>query len=815
MILAVAFAVVPLPVVDVSASSDNRHGHGFGRWEPQGPSPATFGQVENVRNNDGELNDEVTGAVHTVLADPKHAGTLYIGTVNGGVWKTTSARKKKVVWKRLTDDQASQSIGALDMDPYDRSDRTLVAGLGRFSSFSRVQGGALLGLLYTDDDGRSWTRLDGGGVLIDKNISGVAARWKTLVASVNTATPNDNANRGVFRSTDRGETFVRVSREDMAFGLPAGVAFDLVGDPHRPRRLFVPITSATGGPNGIYRSDDTGATWTKVSDAAIDAQLVTVVGPPVSAPTNVELAVGRHNNVYVAIARSPGRLSSVFRSGDGGATWTQMSIPITPAVVPQGIHPGAQSFIHMSIAADKVNRNIVYLAGDRQPDQREENGTGPQFPNAIGARNYAGRVFRGDASQPLASQWAHMTNCRPGAPAPDCTNVPVAFMPTGGTGNNTSPHADSREMVMDADNELIEVDDGGVYRRTQPQSNLGDWFSLNGNLQAGEQHSLAYDSLSKVALAGNQDTGTPIQLLDPKKGEPIVTWESLLTADGGDVLADHFSMPGQSIRYTSFQFLGFFIRTFWDANNTFLSFEQILMNPTPTVPVTPRPNPQFYTPIALNRVQGNRILIGAANGLYESTNRGDIVARIDPSPAGVANGSGLDSLAYGAANNPDAIYMGAGTNVRVRLGPPPAAFTATNLNATVVSVVMHPEDANTAFAATNVAVFMTTDGGTTWTPITNNLPTLNPLTLRSLEFVASAEGNALVVGSLNGAYSATQAAGFADWTRLGKDLPTVPVYELQYSSVDDVLLAGTLGRGAFKLKNASAVLTSTGGPHHD
>jgi photosystem II stability/assembly factor-like uncharacterized protein len=820
MVLAIAFAVVPLPVVDVSASSDDKHRRGFGRWEPQGPSPATFGQVENVRNapSDPDPTDEVTGAVHTVLAHPTAAGTLYIGTVNGGVWTTTNAKSTNVKWKRLTDDQASQSIGALDMDPVDRSHRTLVAGLGRFSSFSRIQGGALLGLLYTDDDGRSWTPLNGGGVLIDKNISGVAARRKTLVISVNTATPNDNANRGVFRSTDRGETFIRVSSEDMAFGLPAGVAFDLVGDPRRPDRLFVPITSATGGPNGIYRSDDTGASWTKVSDAAIDAQLATIVIPPtppntqpqILLPTNVELAVGRHNNVYVAIARSPGRLSSVFRSGDGGATWTAMSIPLTPGVAPgnvqQGIHPGAQSFIHMSIAADKVKPNIVYLAGDRQPDRFEEGGTMGQFPNTVGARNYAGRIFRGDASQPLASQWAHMTNCRPGAPAPQCANVPVAFMPTGGTGNNSSPHADSREMAMDASNELIEVDDGGVYRRTQPQSNLGDWFSLNGNLQVGEQHSLAYDSLSKVSLTGNQDTGTPVQLT-----EDGLTWESLLTADGGDVLADHFSTPGQSIRYSSFQFLQAFLRSFWNSSNEFLGFTIMMRTPLGGSPTL---QPQFYTPIALNRVQGNRILIGAANGLYESTTRGDTVTRVDPSPAGVANGSGLDSLAYGAANNPDAIYMGAGTNVRVRLGPPPAAFASTNLNSTVVSVVMHPQDANIAFAATNVAVFMTTNGGGLWTDITNNLPTLNPLTLRSLEFVTSEAGNALVVGSLNGAYSATQSAGFANWAKLGKDLPTVPVYELQYSGVDDVLLAGTLGRGAFKLENASAVLT-TGGGHND
>ena len=753
MILAIAFAVVPLPVVDVSASSGDNLPPGFGRWVSQGPSPATFGQVENVRNTADDLNNEVTGAVHTVLAHPSQAGTLFIGTVNGGVWKTTTAKAASVVWQRLTDNQASQSIGALDMDP---ANRNLLAGFGRFSSFSRTTGGALLGVIYSIDGGRTWIPENGGGLLIDKNISGAAIRGNTFVLSVNTGTPNNNENRGVFRTEDCGKTCIRVSREDMAFGLPAGVAFDLVGDPRRPNRLFVPITSATGGPNGIYRSDDTGATWTKVSDPALDAQLGTI---GTTVPTNVELAVGRHNNVYVAIARTPGRLAAVFRSGDGGTTWTQMSIPITPSPVPQGAHPGAQSFIHMSIAADRLNPNIVYLAGDRQPDNREENGVSnvPQFPNVIGARNYAGRIFRGDASQPLASQWAHMTNCRPGAPAPACTNVPVAFMPTGGTGNNSSPHADSREMVMDASNELVEVDDGGVYRRTQPQTNLGDWFSLNGNLQVGEQHSTAYDTLFKVALSGNQDTGTPVQL-----AEDGLTWESLLTADGGDVLADGFSTPGQSIRYSSFQNLGAFNRTTWSDPVTVLTFTII-----PRTPIggSPALQPQFYTPLALNRVQGNRILIGANNGLYESLTRGDTVTRVD---LGAANGSGLDSIAYGAANNPDAIYWGTGNNVRVRLAPPPGAFAATNLGATVVSVVMHPQDANIAFAATNVAVFMTTNGGVLWTNITNNLPTLNPLTLRSLEFVTSAAGNALVVGSLNSAYSATQAAGFADWAKLGK-----------------------------------------------
>jgi hypothetical protein len=772
----IAMGIAPAILPSLSADGDRRRPKP--RWEPIGPAPTTFGQTENVRNVAGVANDEVTGAVHTVVADPY--GTMYIGTVNGGVWRTHKAfNRDEVTWQHLTDGQPSQSIGALDLDPT-RLYTTIVAGIGRFSSFSRIQGGALIGLMRSTNFGQTWKVLNGAGVLIDKNISGVAARGKVLVASVNTATPNDNQNRGVFRSVDTGATFVQISRADMAFGLPAGVAFDLVGDPFRSRRLFVPITSATGGPNGIFRSDDTGAHWKKVSDAAIDAQLDG--GPTGNAVTNVELAVGRHNNVYLAIARAPGRLSSVFRSGDGGTTWTAMSIPLTPADEPQGIHPGAQSFIHMAIAADRLNPNIVYISGDRQPDHFEEGGT-TQFPNALGAENYSGRIFRGDASQPPASQWAHMTH------------RPTSFMPTGGTANNSSPHADSREMIMDATGDLIEVDDGGVYRRTKPRTNEGDWISLNGNLQVAEQHSLAFDRLSKVSFTGNQDTGTPLQLVPDG-----FTWETLMQADGGVTVVDDFSIPDASMRITSFQGFAVPLRSFWNSANSLLSVSVLPLTPLGGVP---RPTGQFYTPLAVNRVHGNRLLIGGANGLYESLDRGDTVARIDLQ---VATQSGLESLAYGATNNPDAVYMARLDTVKIRLAPPPAPLAVSpSFGATVVGVQMHTDDANTAFVATNVAAFWTTNGGGLWINITGNLQTLNPSTLRTLEFVKTA-GNSIVVGSLNGAFHASAASGYTVWQRIGTGLPTTPVYQLQYSAADDVLVAGTLGRGAWKLRNASGVL---------
>lgn len=754
-----------------------------GAWIAQGPGPTLDGQVEGIENL------EVVGAVQTVAAHPTAAGTLYVGAVNGGVWKSTNAVSQNPKWKRLTDHQASNSIGALEFDPTDPSHKTLVAGIGRFSSFGST-GGARTGLLRTTDGGDTWTPINGGGVLVDKNISGVAARGNTLVVAVNFAANFTFGNIGIWRSTNGGATFQQIAvGNGAATGLPGGVTYDLVGDPNNPSRLFTSVVFAdlVGGVNGLYRSDDTGATWTKVSTPAIDAFLISNV------TVNVEFAVGRHNNVYAAIANN-GRLAAVFRSGDGGTTWTAMSLPVTNEGVPQGVHPGAQASIHLSIVADPTDANIVYIAGDRQPLFNEGSGGPTSFPNSLGAEDFSGRIFRGNASMPPASQWVHITHSSSlGAPG-------------GGTASNSAPHADSREMAFDPQGNLIETDDGGIYKRTNPRSNTGDWFSLNGDLQATEVHDVSYDTLSDVAFSGNQDTGAPYQLLPSE-----LTWASLLTADGGDASIDNISIPNTSVRYTSNQNLGNFNRTFWDKNNNFLGFafpSRIVLGGGPN------PTRQFVTPVVVNAVNGARILIGAANGVYESFDRGDTITRVLPGIA--VSGSGIDPLAYGGAGNADIIYAGSTDRVFIRTGAPPAnlvqsaTFPATGTGATVTDIVIDPDDANTAFVTTINAVYRTTNAGATWTNVSGNLPLLQPLTVRAVAYVSGATGDAVVVGTTNGIYSANQASGFTTWSRLGTELPTVPVFDLHYDRADDLLVAGTMGRGAWKLFEASKVVLSGG-----
>ncbi|MFP5287665.1 MAG: WD40/YVTN/BNR-like repeat-containing protein, partial [Thermoanaerobaculia bacterium] len=317
-LLAAATIASALPADAVEPHQKDKKAIG-GLWDPQGPAPI-FGDLRNVPPDNG-----VVGAVHALAPHPEDPDVLYIGAVNGGVWVTRNATAAKPTWQHLTDNEASQSIGAMELDPTDPKRETLVAGPGVYSAYG--VNGDLSGLLLSSDGGNQWKRLEGHGVLLDKSFSGVAVRNKSkdMVVSVDFARPFDFPYVGIFRSTDHGNMWTQVSQGNgSATGLPGGLSHDLAGDPVNPNRLYTSVVFAdeAGGSNGLYRSDDLGATWTKVSTPAIEAYMVS------GETNNVEFAVGRHGNVYVAIVNDF-LLAAVFRSGDGGATWTQMDMPVT------------------------------------------------------------------------------------------------------------------------------------------------------------------------------------------------------------------------------------------------------------------------------------------------------------------------------------------------------------------------------------------------------------------------------------------------------------------------------------------------------
>lgn len=740
-------------------------------WEILGPGPSINGQVEGITNR------EVVGAVNAIAAHPTNADIVYIGSVNGGIWRTTNATAVAPAWTRQTDSLESLSIGSIEFDPTDAARQTLVAGIARTSSLASF-GGTQPGMLRTTDGGTTWTLLAPGGALNNRAVVGVAARGAILVAGT------DN---GVYRSADTGTTFTLVSGGATS-GLPAGRVSDLTADPTNNARLYVPVLS--GAARGIYRSTDTGATWAKVSDAAVDAVITGGSGS-----VRTEIVVGAAGQVFVGIVGSDGRLAEVFRSADGATGWTALGVPTTAEQngVLFGVHAGRQGSIHFSMAADPVDANIVYVGGDRQPYFGEGvSGSTNFFPNSIGANDYSGRLFRGDAAAAAGSRWTPLTHS--------------------GAGNNSAPHADSRDMAFDAAGNLLESDDGGIYKRVNPRTTTGAWLSLNGDLQVTEYHGLSYDTVSDRVIGGSQDNGTTEQR------DATRVFTAVSTGDGGHPAVEDRVTPTLSARYSSFQNLGSLRRRTVNASNVV----QSTTFPARTVLAGgPALSPQFYTPIAVNQAvtqndiaTSARLLIGAANGLYESLDSGATVTFLAPPdavpPVLRVNQFQGAPIVYGVPGNADYILAGVVENpatapvnaLRMRTTVAGGLVQLTTVGAQVRDVAVDRDSVVSGaptrlFVLTGTQVLTTANGAAPLSDITGNLVSgLAPGTLRAMVFIPTTGTDALVVGADRGVFIANGPA-FNAWTRLGTGLPNAPVFELDYDLADGVLVAGLLGRGAW------------------
>ena len=187
-LLATALIASALPAGAVEPHQKDKKAIG-GAWDPQGPSPV----FSDLANQPGTVLPDggVVGAVHALAPHPVNPDILYIGAVNGGVWVTHDANAVRPTWQHLTDNEASQSVGAMELDPTDPKHETLVVGPGVYSAYG--VNGDLSGLLLSTDGGSKWKRLEGHGVLLDKSFSGIAVRGgsKDIVVSVAVITGGD------------------------------------------------------------------------------------------------------------------------------------------------------------------------------------------------------------------------------------------------------------------------------------------------------------------------------------------------------------------------------------------------------------------------------------------------------------------------------------------------------------------------------------------------------------------------------------------------------------------------------------------------
>ncbi len=252
------------------------------------------------------------GRVGAVAGHPTERLTFYMGSTGGGVWKTTDAGR---YWENVSDKFFKRaSVGAIAVAASDPN--VVYVGMGESCIRENVSHGD--GVYKTTDGGRTWANV---GLRDTRNISTVCVDPRdantVYVAALGHA-HGPHRERGVFRSRDGGATWQRVLFRDERTG-----AIDLSMDPNNPRILYAAMWEAVrlphalisgGAGSGIFKTTDGGDTWTELTrNPGLPAGLLGKVG--------IAVAPSRPDRVYAVIEANEG---AVYRSDDAGGSWAKL-----------------------------------------------------------------------------------------------------------------------------------------------------------------------------------------------------------------------------------------------------------------------------------------------------------------------------------------------------------------------------------------------------------------------------------------------------------------------------------------------------------
>ncbi len=250
------------------------------------------------------------GRVVAVTGMPGGGATFYFGSVDGGIWKTTDAG---VTWTPIFDGQPIASIGALAVAP--SNPNVLYAGTGESDIRADLSSGD--GVYKSVDRGVTWRNI---GLRDSRQISRIVvdphnADIVYVGALGHAYGPNEE--RGVYKSTDGGNTWTHVLNKGPTIGVSdlaiatatPNILFAGTWNAHRPPwSTYAPLPGPGGG---LYRSTDSGVTWTQLTGHGLPDGDWGRVGVA-SAPNG--------KRVYTLL--DAGKKSGLYRSDDGGDTWT-------------------------------------------------------------------------------------------------------------------------------------------------------------------------------------------------------------------------------------------------------------------------------------------------------------------------------------------------------------------------------------------------------------------------------------------------------------------------------------------------------------
>jgi photosystem II stability/assembly factor-like uncharacterized protein len=695
----------------------------------------------------------MSGRVTSVAA--VHDGdrlTVYVGAASGGVWKSQNGG---TTFQPMFDKQDVQSIGALAIDPKDS--KVIWAGTGEAWMRNSVSIGD--GIYRSADGGETWTNM---GLKESEHIAKILidpTNTSTVYACVPGKAFSDSDDRGVYRTTDAGKTWTKILA-----GANASTGCSLMTmDPSSPRSLFAGMwdfrrkgwTFRSGGESwekpsasGLFKSTDGGTTWTQLDEKSAKGLPAKPWGR-----IAVSVAPSKPNVVYAFIEAVP-PLNGLYRSDDGGATWELRDRSQNMLWRP---------FYFANLIVDPKNENRVY-----KPD-------GSLIMSTDGGKSFS--------------------------------NI-------AGTA-----HGDFHDVWVDPQNSdhLIVGDDGGL------------WYSYDGADKWWKAETLPISQFYHVSVdmdkpykvyGGLQDNSSWVGESQFPGGIAKAQWENLFGGDGFWMFADP-SDPTYVYAESQGGYIGRINRKTHEIRD-----------------IKPLPNYNekklrfnWNTPIHMSPTRSGTLYIGA-QFLFRSRDHGQTWQRISPDlttndttkqqqeqSGGVTvdnSSAEMHTTIFAIGESPkDSMVVWAGTddgNLQVtRNGGKTWTNVVGNIgglpkNAWVSSVEPGHFSAGTVYATFDLHTFgdmrpyayRSTDFGKTWTPLIRPGSPVRGYAHVVKEDLVNPQ--LLFVGTEFGLWVSVD--GGENWARFkGGNLPSVPVRDLAIHPRDDDLVIATHGRGIWIVDN--------------
>lgn len=263
----------------------------------------------------------MSGRIADIAIDPTNENVWYVAVGSGGTWKTTNAG---TTWTPLTDDESFYSTGCITLDPNNSS----VVWLGTGENVGGRHVGIGHGIYRSADGGSSWQDM---GLKKSEHISKIIVHpndSNTIWVASQGPLWSSGGERGLYKSTDGGKNWVN----KLSINKWTGVT-DLVIDPTNPDILYLAswqrhrnVAAHMGGGPGtsLYKSVDGGETWVKIDN-----------GLPSSNMGKIGLAISPMNpKILYAAIELDRRKGAVYRSSDSGGSWTKMSDTVSGGTGP-------------------------------------------------------------------------------------------------------------------------------------------------------------------------------------------------------------------------------------------------------------------------------------------------------------------------------------------------------------------------------------------------------------------------------------------------------------------------------------------------